>query len=405
LKFTEKWELKEFKDVVSEFSSGATPYRGKSEYYKGEIRWITSGELNYNYIKDTIEKISKDAKKKTNLKLHPKGTFVMAITGLEAETTRGRCAIIEAPSTTNQSCMALYPKDNLSLEFLFHYYRLKGNELAFKYCQGTKQQSYTARIVKRLPIKIPPTKEEQSEIGKILSKTDDLIEQLDYLITKKKNVKQGAMEELLTGKKRLEGFNETWKEITLDKIGVFTKGKGIKKTEIVDSGLSCIRYGEIYTKYNIIAEEIHSHIPLDIAKKSQQIRNGNLLFSGSGETPDEIGKCIVYLGEDPCYAGGDTIIFSVNGNDPLFLAFLLNFDYVQKQKSSMAQGDMVVHIYSSALKKLKIKIPEISEQSEIAKILSEINSEIKELETKRDKYIMIKNGMMQKLLTGEIRLV
>jgi len=250
-----------------------------------------------------------------------------------------------------------------------------------------------------------PEKKEQMTIASTMRNIIELIETLDKTIEKKKNIKEGAMQELLTGRKRLVGFKEKWKETTPEEIGIFTKGKGIKKTELADIGLSCIRYGEIYTKYDIFVEKTQSHIPLDVAEKSQHIKNGDLLFTGSGETSEEIGKCIVYLGEEPCYAGGDTIIFSVNGNDPLFLAFLLNFDYVQKQKSSMAQGDMVVHIYSSALKKLKIKIPEISEQLEIGKILSDMDLEIKELETKRDKYIMIKNGMMQKLLTGEIRLI
>ncbi len=72
------------------------------------------------------------------------------------------------------------------------------------------------------------------------------------------------MQELLTGKRRLSGFKQKWKETTLDKIGVFTKGKAIKKTDIVETGLSCIRYGEIYTKYDIIVEEAESHVSLDV---------------------------------------------------------------------------------------------------------------------------------------------
>lgn len=252
---------------------------------------------------------------------------------------------------------------------------------------------------------IPNCKDEQSTIAKNLSDISELIQHLDYLITKKKNIMQGTMQKLLTGKIRLKGFKEKWSESTLEQNGVFTKGKGIKKTEVADHGLSCIRYGEIYTKYNVIVNETISRIPLEITKKSQKVKEGDLLFTGSGETADEIGKCIVYQGKKPCYAGGDILIFSGNKNDPLFFAFLLNSENIQKQKSSMAQGDMVVHIYASSLKKLKIKIPDIPEQQKISKTLFDMRLEIQELESKRDKYIMIKNGMMQKLLTGEIRLV
>ena len=195
-----------FKDVLNTFSSGATPYRAISEYYKGKIRWISSGELNYNEIHDTIEHISEAAVKNTNLKLHTPGTFLMAITGLEAEGTRGRCAIVGAPSTTNQSCLALNATDKLGTDYLFWFYRQWSDYLAFKYCQGTKQQSYTAAIVKKLPICCPKDKDEQTAIATALSDTDALIVALDKKIAKKQQIKQGAMQQLLTGKKTFAGI-------------------------------------------------------------------------------------------------------------------------------------------------------------------------------------------------------
>ena len=123
----EEWGVKTFGEVMTGFSSGATPYRGIPEYFKGNIRWITSGELNYNVITDTIEKITENAVRDTNLKIHPKGTFLMAITGLEAEGTRGSCGIVGAKATTNQSCMALFPTKELLTEYLFQYYINYGN--------------------------------------------------------------------------------------------------------------------------------------------------------------------------------------------------------------------------------------------------------------------------------------
>ena len=323
--------------------------------------------------------------------------------------TIGKIAYVDKlslPATLNTGVFVIRPK-NKDYQPLFLFYILDSNYFN-KFLNKLKAGSTINHLYQKDFMDFDffvPSYSIQEKITKILTDTSQIIEQLEYFITKKKNIKQGVMQELLTGKRRLAGFNDKWKETTLNEIGVFTKGKGIKKTEISDMGLQCIRYGEIYSKYDTSVEETLSNIPIEIAKKSQQIKNGDLLFTGSGETPDEIGKCIVYLGKKLCYAGGDIIIFSVNGNNPLFLAFLLNFDYVQKQKTSMAQGDMVVHIYSSSLKKLKIKIPQIPEQIAISKILFDIDSEIQELETKRDKYIMLKNGMMQKLLTGEIRLV
>ena len=219
------WELCTFKDVLATFSSGATPYRGIPEYYNGDVRWISSGELNYNHIYDTLEHISQQAVRNTNLRIHKPGTFLMAITGLEAEGTRGRCAFVGAPSATNQSCLAINGTDKMCAQYLFWFYRMWGQYLAFKYCQGTKQQSYTADIVKKLPIYGPKDITEQRAIAEALSDVDGLIAALDKKIAKKRLLKQGAMQQLLTGKKRLPGFTDEWVEKKLGEISHITTGK------------------------------------------------------------------------------------------------------------------------------------------------------------------------------------
>lgn len=201
--FIGRWTVKPLGNLVAHCSSGATPYRGRPEYYKGNVKWISSGELNYNVIEDTIEHISQEAVKQTNLKIHPSGTFLMAITGLEAEGTRGACAIVGSPAATNQSCMAIYPSEDLSTAFLYHYYVLRGKALALEYCQGTKQQSYTAKLVRLLPITIPPTVEEQIAIATVLSDMDCEIRSVETRLAKARQLKQGMMQELLTGRIRL----------------------------------------------------------------------------------------------------------------------------------------------------------------------------------------------------------
>ena len=201
--FSGKWISGKWKEVLDCFSSGATPYRGNPTFYKGSIKWASSGELNYSRIMDTLEHISTEAKEKANLTIHPAGTFLMAITGLEAAGTRGSCAILGAPATTNQSCMAIYGTDKMSTEYLFHYYVQHGDELAFQYCQGTKQQSYTAAIVKELPIYYPEDVAEQNAIASVLTSMDNEVRALEQKLAKYRQVKQGMMQQLLTGKIRL----------------------------------------------------------------------------------------------------------------------------------------------------------------------------------------------------------
>lgn len=201
--FNGGWQRRKLGEVITHCSSGATPYRGRLDFYKGSVKWITSGELNYNVIEDTIEHISQEAVLETNLKIHPPGTFLMAITGLEAAGTRGACGIVGSSATTNQSCMAIYPTAELKTEYLYHYYLYKGNHLALQYCQGTKQQSYTASLVKILPIDMPDSTGEQSAIASVLSDMDKEVAELETKLAKIRHIKQGMMQELLTGRVRL----------------------------------------------------------------------------------------------------------------------------------------------------------------------------------------------------------
>ena len=118
--FSDEWNQYFLSDVIKSFVNGQTPSRNVDSYWNGNIPWVSSGELNYNHITSTIEQITDEGKDKANLKLLPAGTFLIAITGLEAEGTRGSCAILDIEATTNQSCMALFPKeDKLTTKFWF----------------------------------------------------------------------------------------------------------------------------------------------------------------------------------------------------------------------------------------------------------------------------------------------
>jgi type I restriction enzyme S subunit len=127
--FESKWSTNKIGDYYENLRTGMTPYRGKPYYYEGNIPWITSGELNYNRITETRETISELALKETNLKLYPEGTLFIAITGLEAPGTRGRCAINNVPSTTNQSCLALEKIPEIETVFLYYWYLKYGEWL------------------------------------------------------------------------------------------------------------------------------------------------------------------------------------------------------------------------------------------------------------------------------------
>lgn len=299
----EDWEVGTFADFLTTFSAGATPYRGIPDNFIGQIPWISSGELNYCEINDTREHISLDAQRNTHLTVHKPGTFLIAITGLEAAGTRGRCAFVKTPSTTNQSCLAINSTDKMTVKYLFWFYRQWSDYLAFNFSQGSKQQSFTAEIAKRLPT-YAPLYQEQVAIAEALNDVDALIRELDALIDKKKAVLQGTKHELLTGSLRLPGFSKPRKEITIEDICKITTGNSNTQDQI-ESGA--------YPFY---------------IRSAQIVRSNRYLFDCEGVVTigdGQIGKVFHYVSgkfdlHQRCY-----LMYDFNGVNVKFFYFLTSF--------------------------------------------------------------------------------
>ncbi len=199
-------------------------------------------------------------------------------------------------------------------------------------------------------------------------------------------------------------FSGKWETKQLKELGSFSKGRGIKRDDVTDEGVPCIRYGELYTQYQDYILKVASRIPPDVAETALPIKTGDLLFAGSGETAEEIGRCAAYLGEEQAYAGGDVIVLTPSGQNPIFLGHLMNSPIVAAQKARLGQGDAVVHIYINNLAQVQIELPPITEQRAIAEALSDVDGLINALDALIAKKRAIKQATMQQLLTGRTRL-
>lgn len=270
---------------------------------------------------------------------------------------------------------------------------------------GATINQITNKSLNSFQVPVPRVEAERRAIVHALVDADGLLRTLATLIAKKRAAKQAAIQRLLTGHTRLPGFNGAWETKRLGEIGTFSKGRGIKRTDLVDEGLPCIRYGELYTRYRNYLTDPVSRISPEVAETALPIRHGDILFAGSGETAEEIGICVSYLGEDRAFAGGDIVVLSPSGQDPMYLGHLLNHPTIAAQKARLGQGDAVVHISATSLAQVEIVLPPPEEQTAIATVLSDMDAEIAALEARRDKTRAIKQGMMQQLLTGRIRLV
>lgn len=279
-----------------------------------------------------------------------------------------------------------------------------GKEQVLRNQGGLAQQHFNVGDMRNLVVALPPLPEQRT-IAAALSDVDALLEGLTRIIGKKRDLKQAAMHQLLTGQTRLPGFRRVWEVKRLGDVGTFLKGSGVKKDQAQSGHLPCIRYGEIYTHHNDYVRSFNSWISPQIAATAIRLKQGDLLFAGSGETKDEIGKCVAFIDDCEAFAGGDIVIFRLAGAHPMFMGYYCNTAPLNAQKASKGQGDAVVHISAAALSSIVVTLPSLPEQAAIATVLSDMDVELGALEARRDKTRGLKQAMMQELLTGRTRLV
>ncbi len=197
---------------------------------------------------------------------------------------------------------------------------------------------------------------------------------------------------------------EPWKIESLGNIGSFHKGKGISKSELIELGIPCVTYGELYTIHHNIIRQFKSFISIDSARRSFQLEKGDILLAGSGETANEIGKAVAFDFDFTAYAGGDIVVFRQNKQISHFLGYALNHEIANRQKFKMGQGNSVVHIYTSSLKNLMVLLPTIPEQKKIVNILNTWDEAIKKTQATIEQLKKRNKGLAQLLLTGSKRL-
>lgn len=294
--------------------------------------------------------------------------------------------------------VVLTPKEKLSTHYLESYIN---NKVHF-FVESAAIPQLTGEHIASYKIAIPSLSE-QKKIETYIQLWDTAISKQTALIEKLILRKKGLMQQLLTGKKRLKGFEGEWKEVRLGEVGIFFKGSGVPKDSIIKKGHKCLTYGDLYTKYDYVILNVESFIDDNTASISTRIQYGDICFAGSGETKEDIGKCAAFIDDKIGYAGGDIIVFRANDFNPITLSYILNSENVIKQKSNMGQGHSVVHIYPYQLEKLTFKMPTRKEQNAIASILIQADKEIELANKKLTRLQEEKKGLMQVLLTGKKR--
>jgi type I restriction enzyme S subunit len=324
----------------------------------------------------------------------------------------GRCAIWESPLEECYYQKALHrlrPLRGFDPRVMAAFLR-QWSDVGFlaNYVTQTSIAHLPREKLMDVPLAVPPPAEQRA-IAEALSDVDALLDGLDRLIAKKRDIKQAAMRQLLTGQIRLPGFQGEWEVKRLGELGS-TYG-GLTGKNKADFGSGSAKY---VTFMNVMTNIVVDHSMFDSVRVSPSenqnlVKRGDLLLNGSSETPEEVALCsIVATEEKNLFLNSFCFGFRPNsdaGVDGLLLAAYIRSTEGREIMKSLAQGSTRYNLSKRAFLEAAIRLPSLSEQSAIAGVLADMDAEITALEARRDKARALKQGMMQELLTGRTRLV
>lgn len=384
----QQWGLPQIKDIAS-ISSGSTPNRNNSEYWNGNIAWVTTGELSSGHVNHTSELITVKAVKETKMRIYPQGTLLMAMYGQGK--TRGTVAILEIDAAVNQACAAITVKDGKS-KFLF--YQLKNSYQDIRKLSNTgNQENLNADIIKTYQVPWAPD-EEQERISTILTTQDKVIELKEKRLAEKQRQKKYLMQQLLTGKKRLPGFNGAWKTDCLGKLFFERKETNCENIEMlaITGTQGIIPRKELDLKDNS-SEDKSKYLRVcvgDIGYNTMRMWQGVSAYSN-------------YEGiVSPAY----TILKPSSSINAKYFAYLFKMSKIVFLFYRFSQGlvDDTRNLKYENFKKIKVCYPpDMKEQTAIAEVLSAADREIDLLRQDIEQEKQKKKALMQLLLTGIVR--
>jgi type I restriction enzyme, S subunit len=388
------WELV-YLTSVAKLESGHTPSRRRPEYWEGNVPWVSlhdSGALDVREIFSTAQTIAQLGLANSSARLLPKGTVVFSRTA-----TVGKTTVMGREMATSQDFANYICGERLYNHYLVHLFRYMSPEWQ-RLMAGSTHNSIYMPVFRDLQILLPPLNEQEA-IAEALNNADDLIERLERLIAKKRLLKRGVMQQLLTGKKRLPGFSGEWETKRLADIATFFSG-GTPSTAVADyfaGDIPWITSGDLNQSY---IRDVKGRISKSGLENSaaKMVEANTLLLALYGATAG-----VTAISEIRAAINQAVLAIVPHRDDARFLYFKLSHlkgwlitTYTQGGQPNLS-GEIV--------KSVEISMPSLDEQTAIAAILSAMDAEIALLEAQLAKYRQLKQGLMQKLLTGRIRLI
>src|SRR5690606_14043051 len=374
------WEVKKLGEIT-QTTAGGTPTTKKSEYWGGDIKWMSSGELNLKKVFDVEGRITEEGLKNSSTKLLPPKCVLIGLAGQGK--TRGTVAMNMVELCTNQSVAAIFPSSKFNEDYLFYNLDSRYNELRQMSTGDGGRGGLNLKIINSLYIPLPPLSE-QKRIAEVLSTWDKAIQLTEQLIRQKELRKKWLMQNLLTGKMRLKGFSGEWKEYRLKSICKISKGEQLNKIDLVKTG--------IYPSYS------GGITPSGYTDKWNTNENTIIISEGGNSCGYVNYVTSKFWCGGHCYALLN--IKEIINRDFLFQALKHQEHKIMK----LRVGSGLPNVQKKDLENYPIVIPSIEEQTAIAEVMQAAEKEIELRRAKEEKLKEQKKGLMQQFLTGKKRL-
>lgn len=395
------WEVCRIADF-SDVTTGATPSTENPDYWGGHIRWMNSGELNDKIITDVKGRITNEGFNSASTHMLPVDCVLIGLAGQGK--TRGTAAINKIELCTNQSIGAILPSEQVNSDYLYLYMDSQYQNLRNISSGEGGRGGLSKTLLLNFEIAKPINISEQNRIAETLSDIDSLIQEVNALLEKKRAIIQASMQELLTCNRRLPSFSAPWHHIILgDTVNIYRGGSPRPIENFITTnpnGLNWIKIGDVRPKDKYVVHTAEKIIPEGLSS-TREVHVGDFILSNSMS----FGRPYILKIEGCIHDGWLAITNYENTFDKDYLYYLLGSDSIYKQYLGLAAGSGVLNLNKKLVAAVELDIPDKEEQQAIAAILSDMDEEITELEAKRDKYAAIRQGMMQQLLTGKIRLI
>lgn len=402
------WDVKKLGEFSTPVRGGSPRPAGSSKFFNGKyIPWLTVAALtnipsSQLYVSETDSCLTEEGSLRS--RILEKGTLIIANSGA----TLGIAKLLSMRCCANDGIAALIEiKKDINKEYIVYYINTKTKYLREVVATGNGQPNLNTDLISNIKMPISPSLTEQNAIATALSDADELIQSQEKLIAKKRAIKQGALQDLLKPKegwvvRRLGELADSYQKWSFTG-GPF--GSNLKSSDYTDEGIRIIQLQNIGDGSFINDYAIYTSKEKADELISCNIYPGEIILSKMG---DPVARaCIIPELHERYLMCSDGIRLAVNKKEyhPYFIYTYINSPIFRVLAENASTGSTRKRIGLNELRNIELTVPLLPEQKRIATILSDMDAEIAALEAKLAKYKQIKQGMMQNLLTGRIRLV